>query len=202
MRPAHAAQVCGVTLGVIHQRDHGVKHLPTHLTDGPSLMLLRWRCLRLLLVVVAILILVCSCVTRVEVLLVYVNQQVALQRGVVIEAFATYGARIRFLPRVYPDVSHHVVAAVEGLPTLAAVERFLSRVDPHVRLQRARGPETFPANAADFGLHVCFQVSLKTLLGLQMFAAHAADVLGVNFHVIHQRHGGVKGFPTDFTANP
>lgn len=68
------------------------------------------------------------------VFLVHVNKEVTFQRGVVIEAFATDSASIRLFSCVYPDVSHHVVATVEGFPTFAAVKRLLSRVDPHVRL--------------------------------------------------------------------
>ncbi len=201
MRPANAAEVRGVTFGVIHQRNHGVKHLPAHFTYGPTLLLFWRRCLQLLLDVVAVFTFVRRRIIWHEVLLVHVNKQVAFQGGVVIEAFATDGAGVRLFPCVYPDVSHHVVATVEGFSTLAAVERFLSRVDPHVRLQRAGGPETFPANAADFSLHVCLQVNSKALLGLETFPAHAADVLWMDFHVIHQRDVSVEGLPADFAAD-
>lgn len=199
MRPANAAQVCGVTFGVIHQRNHGVEHFPAHFTYGPSLLLLWRRRLHLLLAVAVVV--VFRSIVRLNVLLVHVNQQVPLQRGVVIEAFPAHGARVGLFPCVYPDVSHHVVSTVEGLAALAAVKRLLSGVDPHVRLQRAGGSETFPADAADFSLHVCFQVNMKALLRVETFPAHAADVLGVNLHVIHQRDVGVKGFPADFAAD-
>lgn len=129
------------------------------------------------------------------------NQQVALQSRVVIEAFPTDGAGVRFFPRVYPDVSHHVVTAVEGFPALAAQERFLPRVDPHVRLQVARSPETLPADAADLRFHVSFHVTVKALLAVETFPAHATDVLGVNLHVVHQRDVGVEAFPAHFTAD-
>lgn len=129
------------------------------------------------------------------------NQQVAFQRGVVIKTFSAHSARIGFLPSVYPDVSHHVLAAVEGFPTLAAVKRFLPRVDPHVRLQRAGGAETFPTNAADFRFHVRCQVILKTLLTLEALPAHAADLLRVHLQVVHQRDVSMERLPADFTAN-
>ena len=160
-----------------------MEYFPAHFAHGPSLLLLQRRVLDLPRAVVATFFLVG--VLAVEVLLVHVNPQVALQGGVVVEALGADGAGVGLLPRVDADVSHHVVVAVEEFPTFAAVERFLSGVDPHVRRQRLGSTEALPTDAADFGFHVRLHVNSEALLRLRALPTDAADVLGVDVHVIH-----------------
>ena len=87
-----------------------------------------------------------------------VRAAVLLQSGVIAEAAAAGVAQVRLLARVGPDVSHHVVSAVEGFPTLAAEERLLARVDPHVHLQVPLTVETLSAHLTDFPVFMSFQV--------------------------------------------
>lgn len=83
---------------------------------------------------------------------------VLFQRGVVTETAAADVAQVGFLSRVGPDVSHHVVSAVEGFATLAAEERLFPRVDPHVHLQVSLTVKTLPTHFTDFPVFVSFQV--------------------------------------------
>lgn len=87
-----------------------------------------------------------------------VRAAVLFQGGVVAETPAADVTQVGLLSRVGPDVSHHVVSAVEGFTALAAEERLLPRVDPHVHLQVSLTVETLSAHFTNLPVFVSLQV--------------------------------------------
>lgn len=131
-----------------------------------------------------------------------VRAAVLLQARLVAEASAADVAQKRFLPRVRPDVPQHVVSAVEGFPALIAQKRFLPGVNPHVHLQVSVPVETLTAHFADLPAFVSLQVTFQVFLRIKIHPAHAADICGVTFGVIHQRNHRVEHFPAYFAYSP
>lgn len=84
---------------------------------------------------------------------------VLFQTGVVTETPTADVTQVRFLSRVCPDVSHHVMSAVEGFPTLTAQKRLLPRMDPYVHLQVWLTVEALAAYFTNLPVFVSFQVN-------------------------------------------
>lgn len=188
--PAHAAELRLVPLAVIQQGEHRVERQAADLTRRPRFPC-RWTLpatvFRRRLTEAAV--------------LHGVDEQVALQGCVVVEAAAAHCAGVWFLPSVDPAVAQHVGPRGEALPTLAADKRFLSRVDPHVDLQAAGAREALPTDFAALCLHVRLQVCVEALLAVEALAAHTADILGMRLHVVDQRHSEQEGSAADFAAD-
>lgn len=109
-------------------------------------------------------------------------------------------AGVGFLSRVLTHVSGQVMAAVEGLAAIVALEGLLARVHARVHLQSLCRAETFAAHVAHVAPHMRLDVTLEALVRVEALTAHAAHVFGVRFDVIGQRDDGVEALPANFAA--